>query len=89
MLVNARYIKHVLDSEYGRKATPEEVRVVVRALEREVPQYYTHHERERLHHYSKFWRIEDADPFVRTFARVQMQTWRDRGVKHKLPRADA
>lgn len=84
MLVNARYVKAVLKEEYGRQPTPTEVRVVMHALEREVAQYYTYYERTQLHHYSKFWRLEDADPFVRTFARVQLASWRRQGKKDKF-----
>jgi len=73
MLVNYRFARYVLARVYGHEAPERDLKRLIRALERHVPQYYSDRQREELKLYSKYWRREDAEPFLYLYARQMLE----------------
>ena len=81
MLVNAGFVKKLLEEEYGRPPVKTELHSATRAVQRYIPAYYTDREREQLGLYSHYWRAEEVEPFVRIYAREQMKRREKRSMR--------
>lgn len=79
-LVGRGWVKFQVEMVYGFEPSDEQVSVVMRALERRVPTYYTRSERTALA-LPKLWREEKALPFITAYCTQQLAIWALEGRK--------